>query len=290
MRTLAGLQKPLGGQVRIEGSDIDTMSSRRLARSLAVVLTERITTSMLSGYEVVALGRNPHTDWSGKLSQRDHEVIAGALEAVQAEPLASRHVNELSDGERQRIMMARALAQEPRVMILDEITAFLDLPGRVDAMRILQKVAHREGRAVLLSTHDLDLAIRSADKIWLLAKDGAVYTGSPESLVLNGALASTFQSEGVLFEPATGAFQVQREPIGDVAVIGEGLHALWTIRALERKGLRVTKSHSNGGIQVEVFAEGERVHWISRRDGDLRRCDTLENLLATVASVHPEGY
>ncbi|WPR76111.1 ABC transporter ATP-binding protein [Algoriphagus sp. NG3] len=152
---------------------------------------------MLTAYEVISLGRYPYTNWSGKLSAHDHSIIQSAIKLTSAEELIQRPIHELSDGERQKIMMARALAQEPHVMILDEVTAFLDLPRRVDFMQMLNKMARESGCAILLSTHDLDLALRAADQIWLLPKNGEFIVGSPESLVLNGAFEKAFASEGV---------------------------------------------------------------------------------------------
>jgi iron complex transport system ATP-binding protein len=137
MRTIAGMQPPLAGSVHIEGRDVRLMSARELARVVSVVLTDRAATGMLSAYALVALGRHPHTNWLGKLTDADHAVVRQAMAITGAAEFADRLVTELSDGERQRVMVARALAQEPRTMVLDEITAFLDLPRRVEIMSML---------------------------------------------------------------------------------------------------------------------------------------------------------
>jgi iron complex transport system ATP-binding protein len=287
MRTLSGLLKPLAGDVLLNGASVRRMNPKALARSLSVVLTERVAIGMMAAYDLVALGRHAHTGWSGRLSAEDHAKIRHAFEAVQAQELAWRNVAELSDGERQRVMMARAIAQDPQVLILDEVTAFLDLPRRVDAMRILRDLAHREGRAVVLSTHDMDLAMRTADTIWLFPKGSAVQTGAPETLVLNGTLDDAFRDEGVNFDPATGSFHIHRDPIGEVVVVGDGLHAVWTARALERKGMRVVERHSPAALRVEVHVEGDAAYWVSVQQGDFRRWETLDSLLASV--VTPTG-
>ena len=247
LRTMIGLQPPLAGRVLVDGADIHEMPARERAKRLSVVLTERVEAGLLTAYSLVGLGRYPHTNWSGKLSEHDHEVVRDCIRRVGAEDLAQRYVSDLSDGERQRVMMARALAQEPRMMILDEITAFLDLPRRVDAMRLLRRLARETGRAILLSTHDLELALRAADRVWLLPKGGTLVTGAPEDLVLSGAFEAAFASEGVDFDRARGAFQVHRHFVGEVELVGDGLTRYWTQRTLERGYAIVTRA-SDGAV------------------------------------------
>ena len=258
MRTVAGMQPPLAGRVLVDGEDIHEMPARERAKRLSVVLTERVEAGLLTAYSLVGLGRYPHTNWSGRLSDLDHQVIRESIERVGAQELAHRYVSDLSDGERQRVMMARALAQEPRMMILDEITAFLDLPRRVDVMRLLRRLARETQRAILLSTHDLELALRAADRVWLLPKGGTLVTGAPEDLVLSGAFEAAFASEGVDFDRARGAFQVHRRFVGEVELLGDGLLRHWTTRALEREGVHVWEGAGDApSIQITVpGAEG----------------------------------
>jgi iron complex transport system ATP-binding protein len=276
MRTLSAMQAPLGGQVLLDGQDIHRMNPRERARVLSVVLTEKVTVGLLDVYSLVSLGRYPYTGWNGKLAERDHEVIRWALQAVNASEFAGRQVLELSDGERQRVMMARALAQEPRLMVLDEITAFLDLPRRVDIMRTLRQLARESRVAVLLSTHDLELALRSADRIWLLPKGGEIQVGTPEHLVLSGAFERAFHSEGVDFDAASGMFRLHREQLAEVEIAGESLHAIWTARALERHGYRVLPRGSGCALAVTVTPQGER--YTLRRNGADEHYETLELL------------
>jgi iron complex transport system ATP-binding protein len=253
MRTLAGIQPPLAGTVTLMGDDLQTLKPRQLAQRLSVVLTERVDTGMLSAHALVALGRHPYTDWSGALTSDDEAVVQWAIESVGAAHLVGRSVSELSDGERQKIMIARALAQEPAVMLLDEPTAYLDLPRRAEIMQVLRKLARDAGRAVLLSTHDLDLALRSADRIWLLPAGGPLHTGAPEDLVLNGAFEAAFQGEGVEFDLYTGSFRVNSPPAGEIQLTGDGIAAVWTKRALERAGFCVSHHNTGASIGVEVL-------------------------------------
>jgi iron complex transport system ATP-binding protein len=260
LRTLAGMQTPLNGHVLVIGEDVHRLDAHERAKRVGVVLTERIEVDNLSAYALVALGRFPYTDWLGKLTAQDEAVIQQALEAVGGIEFASRKVSELSDGERQKMLIARALAQEPALMILDEPTAFLDLPRRAEMMQMLRTLAHDSGRAILLSTHDLDLALRTADCIWLLPLGGALQAGAPEDLVLNGQFEAAFRSEGVHFDATTGAFRVHGHSSRSIRVIGEGIAALWTRRALERAGFGIA-SNGDSAAQVEVFSQNGVLYW-----------------------------
>ncbi len=280
MRTIAGMQPPLTGQALLLGEDVHRLKARELARRLSVVLTERVTVGILSAYALVALGRHPHTNWAGTLTEQDHDVVRWAMQTVGAQDLVHRPVGELSDGERQKVMVARALAQEPEVMILDEVTAFLDLPRRVEIMRLLREIAHREGTAILLSTHDLDLALRSADRIWLLSKGGALQVGAPEELVLSGAFAEAFASEGVAFDERRGAFRItERLEAGEVKVTGEEIGALWTARALERCGFSVAENGDAAVLTIEVSRQDKRITWLLDAGGQRQSYSSLADLL-----------
>jgi iron complex transport system ATP-binding protein len=280
MRTIAGMQAPLAGHALLLGTDIHRLRARELARRLSVVLTERVSVGILSAYALVALGRHPHTNWAGTLTEQDHDVVRWAMQTVGAQDLAHRPVGELSDGERQKVMVARALAQEPEIMILDEVTAFLDLPRRVEILRLLREIAHREGTAILLSTHDLDLALRSADRIWLLAKGGNLQVGAPEELVLSGAFAEAFASEGVTFDERRGAFKIsERHEAGEVMVTGEEIGVLWTARALERCGFSVAENGETASLSVEVSRQDSQIIWFLHADGQRQRYASLSDLL-----------
>ena len=172
----------------------------------------------MTGYGLVSLGRHPYTGWTGTLSEQDQRTVQWALQAVRAQELADRLLVEMSDGERQKILIARALAQEPRVMLLDEPTAFLDLPRRVEVMDLLRRLAQENHQAILLSTHDLDLALRNADRLWLLSADGALYDGAPEDLILNGAFERVFSAEGVTFDSERGSLSHAAGDVRAVAV------------------------------------------------------------------------
>lgn len=231
---------------------------------------------MLTAYEVVALGRYPHTNWSGKLTPKDHEKIQWSIDMAGAQELASSVLAELSDGERQKIMVARALAQEPEVMILDEVTAFLDLPRRVEIMQLLRKLAHDTQKAILLSTHDMDLALRSADRLWLLPKGGELQVGAPEDLVLNGAFERAFSSEGVSFNRYSGAFLMQQHYNRSVQLSGEGEATHWTRRALVREGIAV---EAESDIKIKVDTSQQTPQWLLHQQAQTTRFYSIYDLI-----------
>jgi iron complex transport system ATP-binding protein len=290
LRTMAGMQPPLAGRVILNGHDIRTLKARELARLLSIVLTERVHVGILSAYALVGLGRTPYTDWTGKLSAHDQEIVRWAIRTVGATELALRNVSELSDGERQKVMIARALAQEPRLMILDEPTAYLDLPRRVEVMRILRRLARTSGSAVLLSTHDLDLALRSADRIWLMRSGGIIEVGAPEDLVLNGAFEATFHSEGIAFDREAGSFKIHTERGSEIRLRGSGIESAWTRRALEREGFCVQHDGSPDLACVEVVGSGSDTTWSTIVGPETRVHSTLYEMIAFLRHNSPANH
>lgn len=165
LRTLCGFQPPIEGTVTISGSDITTMSAAEVARLVSVVLTDRPLTPSLTAREMVGMGRAPYTGFWGRLSDDDRRLVSEAMQTVGIAPLATRRMGRLSDGERQKVMIAKALAQHTPVIVLDEPTAFLDYPSKVAVMKTLAQLAHDEGKTILMSTHDLELAAQLGDEL-----------------------------------------------------------------------------------------------------------------------------
>jgi iron complex transport system ATP-binding protein len=192
LRTLAGMQPPMSGFVEIGGCDVRRMKEADLARRLAVVLTERPMVGALTGLDVVELGRYPYAGWFGRLSERDHLLVDRALEAAGAGHLATVDFGKLSDGERQRIMIARALAQEPAVLVMDEPSAFLDVSSRIELMALVRRIVQDERLAVVLSTHDLEPALRAADVVWLIMPGGRLLAGAATAVVAEGLVEAAF--------------------------------------------------------------------------------------------------
>ncbi|MEE2777055.1 MAG: ABC transporter ATP-binding protein [Acidobacteriota bacterium] len=195
VRSLAGMQPPLQGEVVVHGDPLFELSARELARRVGVVLTERVDVGALDVRALVSLGRYPHTGWRGNLSSVDVDRIDDALRLVDAEDLADREVRTLSDGERQRVLIARALAQEPRLLVLDEPTAYLDLPRRIQTLGLLRRLTRERDIAVLLVTHHLDLALSHGDRVWLLPIGGPLEVRSTADESLASDLGRTFGVE-----------------------------------------------------------------------------------------------
>lgn len=261
LRTTAAMQPALSGNVLLLGADVHRMAKRDLAKQLSVVLTTKMNVGQLTSWELAALGRMPFTNWSGSLSARDHSIVSVALRDADALQFGDKPVAELSDGERQKVLLARALAQEPRLMILDEITAFLDLPRRIEIMTILRELAHRDGKAIFLSTHDLELAISMADRLWILPKNESLVAGTPEDLVLNGTVARTFASEGLRFDAFKGNFVTTKTSRRQIVFAGSGLGAIWTRRALERRGLSLTENTSGAQPVLSLSGTEGNYRW-----------------------------
>ncbi len=288
MRTLAGMQRPLGGRALIAGVDVTTMTTRDRARHVGIVLTDRVDAGHLDARTLVGLGRYPYTDWLGRLGPDDLEQVSWAIAAVDAIELADRPINELSDGERQKVMIARALAQDTALVLLDEPTAFLDLPRRVEIVALLRRLARQTGKSILVSTHDLDLAVRNADRIWLMS-NSSIEVGVPETLVLNGAFGRVFERDGILFDRQAGAFTVPTENVTPVLLHGTGLVGAWTTRALERVGFEVRPARSPDEAATVVFVEGVEDHpvWRLERPGREDVFESLDGLLGCLSPSRP---
>jgi iron complex transport system ATP-binding protein len=206
LRTLAGLLPAISGSVRIGDRPLQDMPAAERARAVSVVLTGRPDMGLLDVRTLVSLGRQPWTGRMGNLTSTDHAKVDEALRMTGAEAFEARSLRELSDGESQKVMIARALAQDTPVLLLDEPTAFLDLVNRVRILQLLRTIAHELGKCVLLSTHDLRTALDLCDRI-LLIDAGRVWSGTPQEAIGSGALAGAFAGSGLVFDPDSAAFR-----------------------------------------------------------------------------------
>jgi iron complex transport system ATP-binding protein len=225
-----------------------------------VVLTERVAVEALPARRIVELGRYSHAGWFGRVTDRDREVVDWAIDAVGARHLAGRDFSRLSDGERQRVMIARALAQEPVLLVLDEPTAFLDVPSRVALMGLLRQLTRAGDLAVVVSTHDLELALRTADVVWLIMPGGELVTGAPEDVVLSGSIAQAFEGRQIRFHSEERSFRLEHGDRGIATVRGRGLRAAMARAVLEREGYVVaTDGVDTSVVTVDACESGWRV-------------------------------
>lgn len=286
IRTLAGLHAQLSGAIHLSGEEIGRLSIREISRKVSTVLTDRLTIGNLSVYELVAFGRSPYTGWFGSLDQKDEEKVAWAIESTGIESFVDRDVLHLSDGERQKVMIARALAQDTSAILLDEPTAHLDLPNRVAIIRLLRRLAHNTRKAVLLSTHELDLALKAADSLWLIDRQGRVVTGTPEDLVLDGTFEAVFAQDSFDFDRATGSFRLHEPSKGPIYLHGDAEGAFWTRRALQRSGYQVSESDGTE-LRVEVQPSGRGFQWEISYEGEQHTCDSVQNLIYKLGKLEP---
>lgn len=206
LRTLSGFQRPLSGHITLESDahnesiDLQRLPHAAMARMVSIVLTGKPEVQNLQVHELVALGRSPYTDFWGNLKPEDEHIVKHAMEQVGILHLHNRQLNTLSDGERQKTMIAKAMAQSTPIILLDEPTAFLDFPSKVEMLQLLQRLAHESQKLILLSTHDLELALQLADRLWLVEKDRPLKTGTPQTLAQSGDLKAFIDSKHLVFE------------------------------------------------------------------------------------------
>lgn len=249
LRTLAGLQKSLSGKALLDGKNLTKLSQQEKAMQIALVLTDRVEIENASVYDIVSFGRHPYSNWWGRTTIEDDILVHEAIEMVHLSHKIHNNLNELSDGERQRVMIAKALAQDTPIILLDEPTAHLDLPNRVEIMLLLHRLAHKTSKAILLSTHELDMALQAADRIWLMTLEHGVECGVPEDLVFNGSFNRAFESKSYVFNSANGNFSMNYPMTRKVWVTGDKTRMYWTLRALARAGYMVVE---NAEIEIVV--------------------------------------
>ena len=199
LRTLSAFLPPVKGNITIMGRNLRDYTDRELAKTIGVVLTEKTDLRNMTVEDLVGLGRSPYTGFWGTLHKQDLEIVANAIDMVGIEPLRGRMIHTLSDGERQKVMIAKALAQETPVIFLDEPTAFLDFPSKVEIMQLLHNLSRTTGKTIFLSTHDLELALQISDTIWLMDREKGVMIGTPDQLATDGSLSSFFNQRGIEF-------------------------------------------------------------------------------------------
>lgn len=209
LRTLAAFQPPMSGTITVDGRSLSDYSSQELAMRIGVVLTERPDIKGMRVRDMVAMGRSPYTGFWGGLKDEDETAVDEAIKQVGIEVLQRRPMDTLSDGERQKVMIAKALAQQTPIIFLDEPTAFLDYPSKVEMLLLLRRLAAAMQKTVFLSTHDIELALQTADRLWLMGRESdELVIGSPRELAANGALAHFFSGPGITFDPSSLRFSV----------------------------------------------------------------------------------
>ena len=230
-------------------------------------------------FDLIALGRFPHTNWVGTLLPRDLEIIRMAMQQTSLLDYSDKYVSELSDGERQRAMIARVIAQDSEVFLMDEPTSFLDIRNKFEIIHLLHTLAHKNGKTIILSTHDFETALKHSDKIWLLLNDGVI-EGSPEDLMINGMFDHLFESAVVRFNSADGTFTFRDNPGQTVYIEGDPDLCFWTEKALIRIGFKV--SLVKGPLVVRITPEKR---WILFSGDDRKEYSSVYELTRKMAQL-----
>lgn len=251
LRTLIAFQPKLSGEIFIYDKEIEKYTEKELASLISVVLTEKFDIKNMTSYELISLGRSPYTGFWGKLSYEEKKKIDEAIALVKIQQLSSRMIDTLSDGERQKVMIAKALSQDTPVILLDEPTAFLDFPSKVEIMQLLHRLSRKTNKTIFLSTHDLELALQIADKIWLMDAEHGIQTGTPEDLSLNGSLSSFFSRKGIIFDQNSGLFRMENDLNRKIKVVGHGVKYAMIRKAFSRNGILVSRDIETD-LSVEV--------------------------------------
>ncbi|AFL86318.1 ABC-type cobalamin/Fe3+-siderophore transport system, ATPase component [Belliella baltica DSM 15883] len=240
IKTIMGQIPILKGDISFSGKAISEFNEKLLAKKIAVVLTEKVALSNLTVYQLVSLGRIPHTSWLGNLTIEDHEVVKKALLATNIEYLKDSVLSEISDGQMQKVMIARALVQDGEVVILDEPTAHLDLINRFEIMHLLRRIAKEEGKAILVVTHDLDIAIETADEFWLMQCGFPLVSGTPEDLIVSDKINLLLPKDSLKFDVSTGKVQ-DSTSYEFPRIIGEEKLTRWLKLLIRKNKLRLPK-------------------------------------------------
>ena len=237
LRTLSASQQPLGGYLTLMGKPVSDYTEKELSRTVGLVLTEKTYAGGLTVKQLVGLGRQPHTGFFGKLSKYDKGIIEYALDITGISHKANNYTSQLSDGEKQKAMIAKALVQECPLILLDEPTAFLDAVSKIEIMTLLHRLAHEENKAILMSTHDIEQALVTADSIWLLTRHEGIVCGTTEDIILSGKMDSLFPESEIRFDLMHGGFSPTVK--GNKSIILHTDNQIlrhWTQNALNRHG------------------------------------------------------
>ncbi|GGZ39729.1 iron(III) ABC transporter ATP-binding protein [Echinicola pacifica] len=254
IKTLLGHIPALSGSIYINGKDLKKLSAEQMAKTASVVLTDRVSSGNLHVADLVALGRVPFTNWAGRLAEADLHIIAKAMEATKINYFKDKPLSEISDGQRQKAMIARALAQDGQLIILDEPTAHLDLINRHEIMQLLRTICKTENKSILVITHDLEVAIETADELWLMQCGEPLIQGSPEDLIVSGKIQHLLTSPGLYFDIHHGRV---RSTYPDTVTTIHGPAALcqWFLAALYKAGLQ----HLGSDYEIHLFEEPFKV-------------------------------
>ncbi len=278
LKTLSGFLDKISGEIFIDGKLLDDFSEKELAKHISVVLTEKVLIQNMKVHELIALGRSPYNGFWGRVSEEDKNKVQQCIKLVNIEHLSERYVDNLSDGERQKVMIAKALAQDTPIIFLDEPTAFLDFPSKVEIIQLLHRLTRQTHKIIFLSTHDLELALQSADKLWLMDKNSQIHIGTPEDLTLQGVLSRFFYQKGIFFDEKSGLFYIQNQSDKQLKLTGKGIRFSMMQKALLRNGIKAD-AHQQSSNQIVVT---DNVFEWHSGNGEILPFQTIEDVLEQI--------
>jgi len=281
LKAIMGHNKPIGGTLVFAGKKLEDYSSKMLAKKIAVVLTDKVSTGNLTVGQLVALGRIPHTGWMGSLSEMDRNKVNQAIESTHIGYLHDRRLSELSDGQLQKVMIARALAQDGEVLILDEPTAHLDLINRFEIMQLLRSIAIDQNKAILVVTHDLEIAIETADQFWIMQCGFPLIAGAPEDLILDGRINLLLPTDKLIFDSLSGKVQASNS-FKYSTITGPDDWVKWVKTALRKNGI-----DSENYISIELPSAIEKIKLISKNGEE--RIDGIGTLVEKLKSMKADS-
>ncbi len=272
VKTISGLIPKLGGEVYYQNDQLEDLSANDLARRLSIVLTEKPYSHNISVLELIAIGRHPYSNWMGVLRAQDKDAIDWAINETHINYLADKKLYELSDGQLQKVMIARALAQETDLIILDEPAAHLDLYNKIEVMTLLRNIAQK-GKGILISTHDMQISTQLSDKLWLFNFNEPVQQGAPEDLILDGTLEKTLYLQDYGYDMIHGSIHIGMPENGtSVALEGPEDVLFWTTQALRRNGIKISQS-----ADTTIFCSQRE--WIVRSSESSQHYTSIGELL-----------
>lgn len=290
LRTLSRLLPPVSGDIRIKDRPLADIPAGLLAKTMSVVLTHKAVPPLFRAYDFVFMGRYPHTGWSGRVTVGDDAVVMDAIETVNAQDLMLRDMETLSDGERQKILIARALAQEPEIILLDEPTMHLDLKHRMEVMSILKQMCRKKGICVVASLHDIEVAARVSDRVALLKNKTIEQFGAPEDVLMESSVANLYDFSDARFSPILGNIEFRPPTDGKtVFVLGGVGSASVLYRLLVKKGYRIKTGvllkndvdyHVASALDIETIVQPDFAP-VSRQNLD-KAAVAIENVDAVV--------
>lgn len=290
LRSILKLENLLGGEIFLFQKKIEEYSSAELARKVAFVSTDWMENLNMKVHELVALGRYPYTNIFGVLADYDRKMIQDAIQRMKLEKLANKKIAEISDGEKQRAMIARAIAQDTDLILLDEPTAFLDILNKYEIVSYLRKLCN-EGKTIIISSHDFHLASRFSDRYWLIDNINLI-DGMPEDLILEGAFQNAFTSPNLIFDFNTGDFMSAEIPVQKIGLrFPDALnkYVFWTRRALERNGYASVDYAENTNPCITIMKEKGQIIWNLHYENENLLFKSLFALIKTLKKLSHES-